>query len=195
MKRNTGFIVLAVAMSGLAACAKQAPVAAAPAAPPPEQFKLAASVLDLMLGQIDPAADAVWDSVAISSSAKGPIEKKPQTDAEWKALRLEALRLIEATNLLQMEGRQVALPGQDLEEPATDGVLTPAQSQAAIAANRQTFIAFARALQDSALLALAAIDKHDSDALLEVGGIIDEACEQCHKQFWYPDQPAAVAAR
>jgi cytochrome c556 len=36
--------------------------------------------------------------------------------------------------------------------------------------------------------ALRAIDAHDIDGISEAGGTIDEACESCHLQFWYPPQ-------
>jgi cytochrome c556 len=92
-------------------------------------------------------------------------------------------------NLLLMEGRKVAHPGQQLEEPGSGTDFTPAQSQAAIDADRASFVAFSHALQDAAGMALTAIEKRDADALLEAGGHLDEACEACHRRFWYPDSP------
>jgi len=85
-----------------------------------------------------------------------------------------------------MEGRKVGLPGQVLEDPTGPGVLTPAQSDAALQSDRATFVAYARVLQDAALGSLQAIEARDAAALLESGGNIDEACELCHKKFWYP---------
>jgi hypothetical protein len=149
-----------------------------------------ASVLDLMLGQIDPAADFLWESVATISSPTGVEERQPRTDREWAEVRYKALAISEGANLLAMEGRRVALPGQKLEEPGGPTDFTPEQAQAAIDADRATFVSFARALQDSAGLALAAIEKRDVEAYLEAGGALDEACEQCHKRFWYPGSPA-----
>jgi cytochrome c556 len=55
-------------------------------------------------------------------------------------------------------------------------------------------VAFAHALQDAAGSALAAIDKRDANALLEAGGDLDEACESCHKRFWYPGSPTPPGA-
>ena len=43
------------------------------------QPKPVASVLDLMLGQIDPAADFLWESVATISTEKGIEERQPRT--------------------------------------------------------------------------------------------------------------------
>ena len=60
---------------------------------------------------------------------------------------------------------------------------------AKIKANRPQFIKHARALQDAARETVVAIDKRSPDALLEAGGKVDEACEACHKAFWYPGAP------
>ena len=182
MKLNS-LLVASVLAFGLASCAKQE---APKPAPPPIPFQLTASIIDLMSGQIDPAADFLWDSVATITGPKGTEEKQPRTDAEWAAVRRQALGLIEGVNLLMMEGRVVAHPGQTLENPPGAGDLTPEQSLAAISADRMTFIAYARTLQDAGALALKAIDARNVDAFLEAGGVIDEACEQCHKKFWYP---------
>ena len=155
-------------------------------APPATPFQPTASIIDLMSGQIDPAADFLWDSVATISTRKGTEERQPRTDKEWAEVRRQALILVEGANLLMMEGRVVAQPGQHLENPPGEGDLSPDQSLASIAANRSTFISYARGLQEAGLAALKAIDARQVDAFLEAGGNIDEACEACHKKFWYP---------
>ncbi len=177
---------LATAVLALAGCAQpQPPVAPAATAATPD-FRPTASVIDLMAGQIDPAADYLWESVATISGPKGNEEKQPRTDKEWAEVRRQALILVEGSNLLMMEGRKVGLPGQTLENPPGQGDLTPAQSDAALQADRASFVTYARALQDAALGSLKAIEARDAAALLESGGNIDEACELCHKKFWYP---------
>ena len=60
------------------------------------------------------------------------------------------------------------------------------RGQLQVQADRATFVAYARAMQGAALGALKAIEARDAAALLESGGNIDEACELCHKKFWYP---------
>jgi hypothetical protein len=178
----------------LADCSpKPAAETAAPAtnAPP---LKPVASVLDLMLSQIDANADALWESVATVSTQKGIEERQPRTAEEWKKARFQALALIEGANLLMMDGRVVAHPGQQLDEPGGQGDFTPAQAQTAIDANRATFVAYARALRDTGELMLKAIENKSADAMLEAGGALDEACEQCHLKFWYPNSPLPPGA-
>jgi hypothetical protein len=183
----------------LAGCAKHetasapAPAAAAPTARLPAGLTPEASVLDLMLDFIDPNADDLWASVATISTKKGVEERRPRTDAEWKTARRRALTLAEAANLLVLDGRQVAHAGQQLEEPGGEGDYTPAQAQAEIDKDRSSFAGFAAVLQESSRDLLAAIDKRDVEAFLEAGGELDEACESCHRRFWYPNSPQLPA--
>ncbi len=174
-----------------AACGKTQ-VAVAPAPPPAAQApgpQPVASILDLMSGQLAPTAELLWNAVGTTSGPKGPIEKQPHTDAEWAELRRQALILAEAANLLAVEGRVVAHPDQKYLNPPGPGDLPPEKSQALIAAERPTWLAYALLLQGSALSTIKAIDARDVDAFTEAGGAIDEACEQCHKRFWYPEPP------
>jgi hypothetical protein len=190
MLRGCGIAALAISGLLASACApKSEPAPPAAAAAPAVQLKPVASVLDLMLSQVDANADALWESVATISTQKGIEERQPRTPEDWKRVRFQALALVESANLLMMEGRRVAHPGQQLDEPGGPGDFTPEQSQAAIDADHSTFLSYARALQDTAGLMLAAIEKKDPAAMLEAGGAIDEACEQCHVKFWYPNAP------
>lgn len=168
---------------GLAAAVLLGIGAGSPGAAP--RYRLIATVRDLMDGQIDPSADALWDSVAYIASDTGIEDRRPRTAAEWQALRLHAVTLIEGANLLVMPGRRVAAA----DGPAGPGELRPADIQRRIESSREAFVQYARLLQAAGLKALAAIDAEDPQALLEAGGVIDEACEACHVAYWYPDQP------
>ncbi len=191
---------IAAVLSGvvlLAGCAKQE--AAAPAPPPlaavlPGGLQPQASVLDLMEDFIDPNADELWESVAIVSTRTGVEEHHPRNDAEWDTQRRKALILMEAANLLVVEGRQVAHPGQKLAQPGGEGDFTPEQAQAAIDKDRGSFVGFAREFQVAAGDMMDAIKKQDTDAFLQAGGVLDEACENCHRKFWYPNAPLPPGA-
>lgn len=188
-------VLLPLMVCGLSACkSREPPPAPVVQAPAVSDLRPVASVLDLMLGMIDPAADSLWDSVATTSGPKGVEEKQPRTDKEWAEVRHNALAVIEGANLLMMDGRKVAHPGQQLEEPGGKSDFTPAQAQAAIDADRASFVAFAHELQDAAGSAMTAIEKRNADALLDAGGDLDEACEGCHKRFWYPSSPTPPGA-
>ena len=148
------------------------------------QFQLSATIQDLMNGQIDPSADALWDSVAFITTEAGTEDRQPRTDAQWKTVRTNAIMLIEATNLLSMAGRRVAIT----DSPVGLGELRPAEIQQRVDANHDGFVQFARVLQTAGLKALAAIDAKDPQGLMDAGGAIDEACEACHVAYWYPNQ-------
>jgi len=148
------------------------------------QYRLTATIQELMDGQIDPSADALWDSVAYIATEQGTEDRQPRTDEDWKAVRTNALTLIEAANLLSMPGRRVAATSA----AAGLGELTPAEIQQRLSTSHGAFVQFAHGLQDAALQALKAIDARDPQALMDAGGAIDEACEACHVTYWYPDQ-------
>jgi len=150
-------------------------------------FKPAASIQDLMVSIIDPAADALWNSVSTEITASGIEEKHPRTEQEWQAVRNYAIALQEAGNLLMMEGRPVTHGGKPTEDAHVAGVSSPAQVRQAIDANPVGFNAAAREMQDAAGEALAAIDAKNPARLLAAGGKLDQACERCHGGYWYPN--------
>lgn len=164
----------------------------------PEPVKPVASIQEIMQAVVDPSADALWESVSSTTTAAGIEEKRPQTDEQWAELRHLAIRLAEAPNLLVLPGRPVAHAGRTLEDHHVAGILTADAIQAKIAADPAAFGRRAQALQDAAVSALAAIDARNVDRFVEAGGHIDQACEACHLQYWYPNDkrpPGLVPAR
>src|SRR5262249_46671755 len=150
-------ICLPGAVLGLTTCSRNTPPPAGPA-PPAQQYRLTATIQDLMDGIIDPSADVLWDSVAYIASTTGIADRQARTDEEWKQVRNSALTLVEAANLLSMPGRSVAKG----HAAAGMGELTPDEIQQQIGATHPAFAQFARNLQDAGLQALAAIDAKDA---------------------------------
>lgn len=147
-----------------------------------------AGIQDIMAYMIDPAADFLWDSVSTTVTLQGVEEKQPRSDAEWEAVRRQAIILAESANLIQIEGRHVAKEGRHLEDHGTPGNLTAGESEKAIAADRATFVSFAQALHGVGTSMLDAADARNPQALLDAGGTLDQVCEGCHLKFWYPGQ-------
>jgi cytochrome c556 len=152
-------------------------------APEPE-YRLTATIKDIMDSLVDPSADTIWDSIVTTISAAGIEEKAPHTDEEWLDLRRSAIRLVEATNLLQMPGRHVAQPGEKAENPNVE--LGPEEIERRINADRAQWITLAHGLHDAAMGALRATDAKNVPALFEAGDKLDGACERCHQKYWYP---------
>jgi hypothetical protein len=146
----------------------------------------ALSVKQIMQTMVDPAADAIWDSVGTVITAKGVIRHQPQTDADWQQMRRHALTLISATKLLAASTRTLVPPGGKVADEGSQGVLTARQGQKLLDERHEEFAQFARALHDVSEQMLKAIDARDPKAMLDVGGTMDDLCEACHKVFWYP---------
>ena len=179
----------------IAACSQnQAPPAAAAAAPQ-MPYQPDASIQDLMENVVDHNADILWESVAVISSEKGVEERQPRTDADWAQVRAAAVGLSEATNLLMIPGRKVVHEGKTLQDSEVEGILKADQIQALIDGDRVKFASKAMALHAAARAAVDAIDAKDVTKLSDVGGAIDEACEQCHTTYWYPNQATPAEAK
>lgn len=137
---------------------------------------------------IDPAADALWDSVSITETVKGTVFRQPHTDEEWQEARRHAISLIEGTNLLIMDGRKLVAPGSPVLDQGTSGVLSAEEGQKLLDSKHATFVEFARALRDAGEQMLTSIDKKDSTGMMNAGAAMDGICESCHLTFWYPNQ-------
>lgn len=187
MAKPVQILLAAALLASLSACDKKP---AEPAAGPVVGPVAKASIQELMKSVVEPASAIVWKTPDYFSDPEAAAKVKPeQKDADWAALRKGAVALAEAPNLLAMEGRVVVNPGGKLQDEGQQGNLTAAQINDKLKTNRAQFLVFSKLLQDATVQTLDAIDKKNPDALLEAGGKIDEACEACHKVFWYPGAP------
>ena len=154
--------------------------------PDAPQYEPAATIKDLMLSVIDPAADQVWNAVTTVQSVSGTVETVPRTEEDWLKVRHGAVTLSEAANLLIMPGRNVARPHEKSETLGIE--LEPAEMQVLIEKDRAAFNKRARALHEAGMAATAAADAKDAQQLFEVGEQIEHACEGCHSNYWYPNE-------
>jgi cytochrome c556 len=183
MTRCVCFISAAF-LAVLAACAK--------AKPPEPELAKAATIKDIMDSMVDPSGDFLFESVQEIADENGVREKAPHTDEEWEEVRHRAFILLEAPNLLTMEGRLVAHPDEKSKNPQVE--LQPEQIQQLVDGDRAGFMRRARRLQDAAALVLKAADAKDKDALFKAIDSIDKACENCHLHYWYPNDKRAQQA-
>src|SRR5215831_17708824 len=160
-------------------------------APGPDLLKTA-TIKDIMDSMVDPSGDFMFESVVEIADANGITHKAPHTDEEWEQVRHRALILLEAPNLLVMEGRKVANSGERSKNPEVE--LEPAQIQKLVDSDRAGFVRRARKLQDAATMALKAVDAKNKDALFHSIESIDKACENCHLHYWYPNDKRAQEA-
>jgi hypothetical protein len=115
-----------------------------------------ASVKQIMNAIVAPASTVIYGAVGTIVSARGVEETAPKNDEEWAVVGNSAAALVEAGNLLLMEGRAV-----DQGEWAT----------------------IARALIDTSKKALAAAEAKSTEGILESGSFINETCDNCHAKY------------
>ena len=163
-----------------------------PASPATPALSAPATIKDIMDSMVDPSADFIFDAVAEIADEHGITHKAPHTDDEWREVRRRAVQLVEAPNLLVMHGRQAAHQGERSDNP--DVELQPDQIQALLDADPGLFRNRAQALQAAAQMALQAIDARDAKTLFDAAGKLDKACENCHLQYWYPNDKRAQEA-
>jgi hypothetical protein len=181
-------LIAGILVTGTACGTKAPPIPQAPDLLKP------ATIKDIMDSMVEPSGDFVFESVQEISDEHGISEKAPKTDAEWEGVRHHLYVLMEAPNLLTMEGRKAARPEDRSKTPQIEN--EPEEVQRLVDADRPSFIRRARRLQDAAALALKAVDAKDKDALFHAIDGIDKACENCHLHYWYPnDQRAHQAAK
>jgi hypothetical protein len=177
--------LVALAMS---ACSKPA---AAPAATPSD-LKSIVTIKELMENVVDPIADNVFDAVATDAGPKGIVETKPTTDDDWAKVRIGAVTLAEASNLLKMV-RSVAPPGDKNNSGGANAPeLSPDQIQAKIDGDRALWNKHADELRDQGLKIMEIVKARNPDALFEAGSRLDRVCENCHLEYWYPGDKQAV---
>lgn len=190
--RFTSSVAVTFAIGGLLAvsgCQSQqaaAPATAAKPALPAPDYIPTATIKDIMQSVVDPSADVVWQSVTTVQSQKGTVDSAPKTDEEWTKVRHGAIALAEAGNLLIVPGRHVARPGEKSETPGVE--LEPSEMEDLINKDVPAFRMRAKALHDAGLEAIKAVDAKDAQKVFEVGEQIEQACENCHKQYWYPNE-------
>ena len=147
-----------------------------------------------MEGEVNPAGEFLFKSVAQVSDKNGVHLKAPQTDAQWRGVRDQLMVLYNAPRVLMADGVLAAPPGTTSEHPGIES--EPAEIQAAVDRNRPDFNNRALKLKSAADLAIKAVDAKDPLALIRALDGVDRACESCHLHYFYPkDKRAQQAAK
>ena len=128
-------------------------------------FRPVSSIEEIMHDVVYPHADRVWDSVGTIITMEGTEEIYPRTEEEWIALQSDARTLMEAGNLLMIEGR---------------------------AKDTDKWMERAGALIDAAEKVLEAAEAQDSAAVFDRGELIYNACQDCHWEYNYEVDPGII---
>ncbi|HZZ66906.1 MAG TPA: hypothetical protein VFE18_01920 [Phenylobacterium sp.] len=136
---------------------KPAPAMANPIAPIQAPGRVLLGVKDIMRHIVNPAAEAYWARSGEIDDEKGATDRTPTDDANWKISLDSAAQLVEAGNLLQMEGR-----ARDPNGP---------------------WMKYAIQLTNAGLAGMAATQAKDHDKTFNAGSAIYDACFACHGRY------------
>jgi hypothetical protein len=149
------FATIAATCAVLAACSPAKPDAAKVAEG--AKFNTSVPMSEYMGHVVDPAAFLYWHNSGSDITAEGEKERYPTTDEGWDVLVNGATALVEVGNTLQLP-HYVRQPSADWNK-------------------------YAQQLSERAVIALAAAEKHDKQAVFDEGGKLYEVCVACHEQF------------
>jgi hypothetical protein len=169
------------------------------AAPPPApsatvsqqlwgEMKPIVSVKELMRDMIDPASDYVFDAIGGVDNKKGSLETAPKTEADWDKIRVGGVMLAEGAYLLKVP-RPFAPPGDENNSTGPDPEeLSPAQIKAKLEHDPVLWNAKIEALRNVGLQVLDIVKRKDTKELWDAADNLDQACEACHLEYWYPGE-------
>jgi len=114
------------------------------------------SIKQIMNGIVAPGANAVFNAVSTTVTAKGVEEVFPRNDEEWATLGNSAAALAEAGNLMLLDGRAI---------------------------DNGDWVKMSRELVDAGTLALKAVEAKSTEAVLTAGEKVNESCDNCHAKY------------
>ena len=181
------------------ACSSPKPGAppASLAAPTPQKLwgdmKPIVSVKELMRYMLDPASDNIFDAVKIVTTKTGTIERVPKTDEDWEKIRIGAVTLAEGVYLLKVP-RPFAPAGDNNDNTSGPDAteLTPAQIEAKRAKDPVLWDAKIEALRNVGLEVIDIVKNKRTSELWDASYNLDQACESCHLEYWYPGDKALL---
>jgi hypothetical protein len=186
------FVGVVILLSG---CSSPKPSSNAPPSAAPilwGDMKPVVSVKELMRDMLDPASDYIFDAVKIETTRAGTVERTPKTDADWERIRVGAVTLAEGAYLLKVP-RPFAPPGDENNSTGPDASeLSPAQIKAKLEADPVLWNAKIEALRNVGLEVLDIVKNKRTAELWDASYNLDQACESCHLQYWYPGDPALL---
>lgn len=140
-----------------------------------------------MLTKVNPQGLALWQITNNAIDNKGDIDAKKLKAADWASL-LEIGRNLEAAGqlLAASNGIIAAPPGAKLQDEGPGG-FGAADVQRFLNAKPALFRTHAQELQKTGASIVEAVNKRSIKLLGQMSDSLDTVCENCHKDFWYPE--------
>jgi hypothetical protein len=136
---------------------KPAPAMANPIPPIPAPGRVLLGVKDVMRHIVNPAAEAFWARSGEVDDEKGANDLTPKDAENWKVSLDSAAQLVEAGNLLQMEGR-----ARDPNGP---------------------WMKYAVQLTNAGLAGMTAAQAKNHEKTFDAGSAMYDACYGCHGRY------------
>ena len=189
-------IIVLVAFAS--SCSSPASKSTPPEAPRSElwgDLKPVVSVKELMRDLIDPLADNIFDAVSVTMDGGSVIERSPKSDEDWERIRIGATAMAEGSYLLKV-ARPFAPVGDLNNSTGPDAPeLSPDQIRSKLEKDPVEWNARIEALRNVGLEVLDIVKRKDTNELWDAAENLDNACENCHRSYWYPGETPEIISR
>jgi RES domain-containing protein len=159
----------------------------------PEEEPVQLTFHEIMKDKVDKNADELWD---ISNAAIGDaagLDPAKMTDERWAQIAAKADAVQQAAlEIATMDPIVVVRPGVKISDEGTPFGHTGAMVQARMDKDPETMRNLANALARHMSDLGTAARAHDAATAGPLIDQLDGVCEDCHLEYWYPDQKELV---
>lgn len=143
-----------------------------------------------MNGTIIPKSNRIWELSGNLYDDNGKLDAKKLTDTQWTELKDSATAMgAAAKSLAAATGIKVVPAGGRIQGEGTKDAPAAADAQKAVDADPKGFSEHATKLVAISDELVAAATAHDAMKTDDAQGRLTDVCGECHKKFWYPNQP------
>ena len=177
-----GFLLMITpALINLSACQKQPSQAVEP------------TVHAIMKNKVDANADALWDLTNPALNNDATLNPAKIDDARWAQMAQRAQAVADAAGeLATLKTLKLVEPGQAIADQDLVGGNPPDEVQDYLDRHPDDFRQFAGVLEAHMSDIAAGAKAHDAKRLGPLVDQLDGVCENCHLEFWYPNQKAYI---
>jgi len=144
---------------------------------------------------VAPQAQILWDVGNEAMDDNGTPDAKRLTAAQWAQLAAAGQKVKDMSLALAMaQNIKVVGPGAAIQGEGDPNSSSAAQVQGFVDADPAGFVEHSRKLAAAADDFVVAAKARDAAKLGLASGNLDQVCEDCHMQYWYPQQNAGAAA-
>lgn len=153
----------------------------------------ASANLHELMKDVAAQAQIIWDIGNRALDEQGNLDPAKVADADWSQVVSAGGKVKQAAQMLAGAKHVIgAAAGQKIQGEGNPGSFSAKDVERVVSANPKAFSAFAQQLAASMDEILQAARARDGAKFYDVSGRLDQVCEQCHMQFWYPEQKVSL---